>query len=150
MGPRSPREAVRHPGAVAVVAVVGDDVVLIRQYRAPVDAMVLELPAGKLDVPGEDPALAAGRELEEEIGYRPGTLEPLSSFFTGPGFTDEHMTVYLATDCVAVASNPHGPEEIAAEIVRLRIDELATYIASGEITDAKTLVGLLAFLQRRA
>ncbi len=138
---------VRHPGAVAVVPVVDGAVVLIRQYRAPVDAALLELPAGKLDVPGEDPEAAAARELEEEIGYRPGSLEPLATFFTGPGFTDEYMRVYVATGCIATPMHPHGPEEQAAEIVHVPVDDLPALIAAGDVADAKTLVGLLAYLR---
>lgn len=141
------REVVRHPGAVAVLPVVDGAVVLIRQYRAPVDAEVLELPAGKLDVPGEDPEVAAARELQEEIGYLPGRLEPLAAFYTGPGFTDEHMRVYVATGCTPTAARPHGPEERAAEIVHIPVDDLPALIAAGEVADAKTLVGLLAYLR---
>lgn len=146
-GRRVSREVVRHPGAVAVVPVDGDDVVLIRQYRAPVDETLLELPAGKLDVAGEDPAEAAIRELEEEVGLRPGRLDVLSTFYTGPGFTDEHMTVYLARDCRPVPVTPHGVEEEHAEIVRIPIVDLPGMIADDRLSDAKTLVGLLALLR---
>lgn len=138
---------VRHPGAVAVVPVVDDAVVLIRQYRAPVDTSLLELPAGKLDVPGEDPEITAARELEEEIGYRPGSLALLATFFTGPGFTDEHMRVYVATGCTPTRRHPHGPEEQAAEIVHVPVGDLPALIAAGDVADAKTLVGLLAYLR---
>lgn len=143
------REAVRHPGAVAVVVVVDDEVVLIRQYRAPVDAYVLELPAGKLDVAGEDLIPAAIRELEEEVGYRPGKLETLASFWVGPGITDEWTTVFLATECEKVAASPHGPEEEYAEIVRIPVNQLAAMLADDVFADAKTIVGLQAFLLRR-
>jgi len=132
------------------VAEVDGYVVLIRQYRAPVDQMMLELPAGKLDVPGEDPAAAAARELEEEIGYRPGSLEVLATFYTGPGFTDEHMTVYLASNCAEAPSRPHGPEEEAAEIVRVPVVDLPGMIARDEFADAKTLAGLLVYMQMRS
>jgi len=135
---------------VCVVAVVDEAVVLIRQFRAPVDAMMLELPAGKLDIPGEPPERTAARELEEETGYRPGRLELIASFYTGPGFTDEHMRVFLATDCTPTAPHPHGPEEEAAEIVHVPIAELPALAASGEVADAKTLVGLLSLLHRGA
>lgn len=143
------RQVVRHPGAVAMVAVVDDAVVLIRQYRAPVDEYVLELPAGKLDIAGEDPAVAAKRELEEEVGLRPNRIEELATFYTGPGFTDEHMTVFLATECAAVALEPHGAEEEYAEIVRVPVAELPHLLASSELRDAKTIAGLYAFLARR-
>ncbi len=143
------REVIRHPGAVAMVAETGDGVALIRQYRAPVDEALLELPAGKLDVPGEDPAVAAARELEEEVGLRPGALELLATFYTGPGFTDEHMAIYLATGCEDAPIRPHGPEEEAAEIVHVPAGDLMDLISGGQIADAKTLVGLLLYLQRR-
>lgn len=143
------REAVRHPGAVAMVPVVGDAIVLLRQYRAPVDAEMLELPAGKLDVDGEDPAAAAERELAEEVGLVPGRLELVAEFYTGPGFTDERMHVFVATDCRPVARSPHGPEEEAAEVVLVPLDDVPEMIAEGRIEDAKTLVGLLALLRSR-
>lgn len=142
------REVVRHPGAVAIVAVVDDAVVLIRQYRAPVDAYVLELPAGKLDVTGEGLEPAAARELEEEVGLRPGRLEAIAAFWTGPGFTDERLTVFVATDCAKVAHAPHGPEEEDAEVVCVPIAELRDMLAADAFEDVKTIVGLQALLQR--
>jgi ADP-ribose pyrophosphatase len=141
------RAIIRHPGAVAAVPVVDESVVLIRQYRAPVGHEVLEIPAGKLDVYGEDPRDAAARELAEEIGYRPGNLELIASFYTGPGFTDERLWLYLATDLVPVAVNPAGIEEEHSEVVKIPIDRLPELIADGEFEDAKTLVGLLALLR---
>ena len=92
------RDLVHHPGAVSVVPVDGDEVVLVRQYRAAVDLEVLEIPAGKRDVAGEDPALTARRELVEEVGLEAGTLEELAEFYNSIGFSDEHSHVYLATD----------------------------------------------------
>lgn len=142
------REVVRHPGAVAIVAVVQDAVILIRQYRAPVDAHVLELPAGKLDRPGENPGPAAERELVEEVGYRPGRLEQIASFWTGPGFTDERIIVFLATECEAVGATPHGPEEEDAEVLHVPVRALPAMLAAGEVEDAKTIVGLEALLRR--
>ena len=140
------RVAIRHPGAVAVVAIDRDEVLLIRQYRAPVDATLLELPAGKLDVPGEDPVRAAIRELEEEVGYTTPTVDHLTTFFTGPGFTDEVIHLYLATGLEPVEQRPHGLEEENAEVVRLPLGEIRGMIASGGIRDAKTILGLQAAL----
>ena len=91
---------------------------------------------------------AAARELEEEVGLRPGKLEPIATFWTGPGFTDERMTVFLATACTPVDHAPHGPEEEDAEIVRLPIAELQGMLAADRFEDAKTIVGLQALLQR--
>ncbi|MCP4308135.1 MAG: NUDIX hydrolase [bacterium] len=141
------RTAVRFGGAVAVVPVVDDEVVLIRQYRTPLDAPLLELPAGKLDVPGEDRAVAAARELEEEVGYRAGHLEQVARFFTSPGFADEEMTVFIATDLTPTATNPMGAEEVAAEIVRIAIADIPKILS--EIEDSKTVIGLMALLLRQ-
>lgn len=141
------REVVRHPGAVGIVAVVDDAVVLIRQYRAPIDAWVLEIPAGKLDRHGEPPEKAAARELAEEVGLRPGTLERLCHFVTAPGFADEWLTVYLATGCTPVAMAPDGAEEEVAEIVHVPLNEVTGMIADGRIEDAKTIIGLLVHLR---
>jgi ADP-ribose pyrophosphatase len=132
-----------------MVPVVDDSVVMIRQYRAPVGDFVLELPAGKLDKPGENPAPAATRELVEEVGYRPGRLERIATFWTGPGFTDERITVFLATECEPEAASPHGPEEENAEILHVAIADLPEMLAADAFEDAKTIVGLQAFLQRR-
>ena len=143
------RSVVRHPGAVAVVPVDGDEVVLIRQYRAPTDEWLLEIPAGKLDQPGEDLVAAARRELEEEVGLRAASMEPLTSFWTTPGFSDERMWLYLATEMTAVPARPHGAEEVVAEIVRVPIPDLARMLADDEFDDAKTIIGLAALVARR-
>lgn len=144
------RETVRHPGAVAVVAVVVrngvEHVALIRQYRAPIDAMLLEIPAGKLDVSGEAIDTAARRELQEEVGLVAGSLEPLIGFHTGAGFNDEFITVYVARDCTETSLSPDGPEEATAEILLVPVSDLPDAISSGRITDAKTQIGLMAFL----
>ena len=145
-GVRFERVVVRHPGAVAIVAFVHDEVLMIRQYRAAVDEMLLEIPAGKLDIEGEEPGLAAIRELEEEVGYTAGRVEHLLTFYTGPGFTDERIIVFMAHDLSSVEARPHGAEEEAAEVVRLPRGSIAGMIASGEIRDAKTVVGLQAAL----
>ena len=139
---RVSRIAVRHPGAVTIVPVHEESVLLIRQYRAAVDRHLLELPAGKLDVAGEAPEDTASRELAEEMGYRAQRLEHVMDFFTGPGFTDEHMRLYAAYDLAPVSAAPTGPEEEAAEIVTVRLQDLASLLGSGEVADAKTLVGL--------
>ncbi|NND04144.1 MAG: NUDIX hydrolase [Acidimicrobiia bacterium] len=144
------RTVVRHPGAVAVVALDGDDFVLIRQYRAPIDSMILEIPAGKLDVPGEDLEEAARRELEEEVGLRSRVMELLASVWTAPGFTDERISIYLASDVEAVAARPHGAEEEVAEVVRIPKADVPAMLANNEFEDAKTIVGLQAALARLA
>ncbi len=142
------RIVIRHPGAVAVVPVLDDGVVLMRQFRAPLRAMVLEVPAGKLDIEGESPREAAARECEEETGYRPGNIEYLRTIHTTPGFTDERIELFLATDLVQVGARPQGAEEHHAEIIHMTFEELRTAISAGSITDAKTLLALNDVLAR--
>lgn len=142
------RTVIRHPGAVAVVALDGEDFVLISQYRAPIDAVIIEIPAGKLDVPGEDLEAAARRELEEEVGLRAGAMELIASMWTAPGFADERMWIYLATDVEAVEARPHGVEEEVAEVIRLPKASIPAMLANDEFEDAKTIVGLQAALDR--
>lgn len=145
------REIVVHPGAVAVVAVDADGaVVMERQYRAALDENVLEIPAGKLDVPGEDPQAAARRELIEETGYDARSWARLGAFYNSPGFTDEHTTLFLATDLVEVGSHRQGVEEETMELVRLPLDSAWELIASGELVDAKSQLGLLLALRHLA
>lgn len=140
------RTVVRFGGAVSVVPVDGDEVVLIRQYRTPLDRFLLELPAGKLDVAGEDLKEAAARELEEEVGLVAGNLEQVARFFTSPGFADEEMTVFIATDLTATSAKPMGAEELAAEVVRVPLADIPRILH--EVEDSKTLVGLMALLLR--
>ena len=142
------RSVVRHPGAVAVVPVVGRSIVLIRQFRAPVSQNLLEIPAGKLDLPGEDLEEAARRELAEEVGLAGGSFEMLTSFFTTPGFSDEAMWIFLATGLQEVPSRPHGAEEEVAEVVRVPISEIDEMLAQDHFEDAKTIVGLRAAMAR--
>ncbi|MBS1846758.1 MAG: NUDIX hydrolase [Actinobacteria bacterium] len=143
------REIVEHPGAVSVVAV--DDtgaVVLERQYRVALDTHILEIPAGKRDIAGEDPADTARRELLEETGLEATTWVQLAEFYNSPGFTDEHSTVFLATGLTQVGSDVQGPEEEAMEVVRVPIDEIPEMIARGELVDAKSIIGILLALRR--
>lgn len=142
------RTVVRVGGAVALIPIEGDDVVLIRQYRTPLDRALLELPAGKRDVPGEDPRTTANRELAEEVGYVAANMEELVHYHASPGFSDEDVTVYLATGLEAVPMNRIGPEEEAAEIVRVPIAAIPDLLP--EIEDAKTVIGLQALLLRQA
>lgn len=147
-GDVTPRSVVRIGGAVALVAVDGDEIVMIRQYRTPLDRAILELPAGKLDVPGEEPRAAAARELAEETGFVAGNLELISRYFTSPGYSDEFVIIYLATDLKAVDMNRIGPEEEAAEIVRVPIKDIPQILPSVE--DSKTVIGLQALLLLQA
>ena len=138
------RDVVHHPGAVSVVPVVdeGEAVLLVRQYRGAVDRELLEIPAGKRDVAGEEPEVTARRELEEEVGMRAGRLRKLAEFYNSPGFTDEHSWVFLAEDLEPSAVSAHSPEEQAMTVERVPLDEVPMLIASGRLVDAKTIIGL--------
>lgn len=143
------RDVVRHPGAVSVVPLLDNgEVVLVRQFRAPLGTHMLEIPAGKLDVVGEDLATAAQRELGEEVGLRAGNLELLVRFHNSVGFSDEESHVFLATDLTEVARDRKGPEELDMVDVRMALTDTPQAIAAGEITDAKTVLGLMAALNR--
>jgi ADP-ribose pyrophosphatase len=149
-GSRAKREVVGHPGAVAILALDDSDhVLMVRQFRAPAGRTLLEIPAGTLDVDRdtgaiEDPDLAAPRELEEETGYRAGSLRLLASFWTAPGFATELMHLYLATDLVAVDDGRLEPEEDERlQLERVPWQEALALVERGEIADAKSLVGLL-------
>jgi ADP-ribose pyrophosphatase len=143
------RVAVRHPGAVAVVPIVGSDIILIEQFRAPLGRSLLEIPAGKLDVIGEDIERTAIRELEEEIGRTAATLEFLTEIVTAPGFTDERIVIYRATDLSEVPIQPVGAEEDHAEIHTIPLDTAVGLVSDGTIADAKSVAGiLLAALHR--
>jgi len=141
-------EVVRHPGAAAVVPLKDDGtVVLIRQFRHAAGGFIYEIPAGKLS-PGEEPVACAARELEEEIGYRAGSFELLSSIFTAPGFTDEVIHVYKATGLTK--GHQHLERDEVLEIIEMPLSEAIAMIQSGAIRDAKTMVGLQAvYLQRK-
>ena len=147
-GERMTRDVVHHRGAVAVVAVDGDDVVLLRQYRTPVEDELLEIPAGTRDVGGEDPAGTARRELAEEAGLACESLEELGTFYNSPGFCDELSHLFLATGLSPVPREPDGAEEEWMTIERVGLDEAVAMIERGEIRDAKTIIGLL-LAQRR-
>lgn len=137
------RENIHHQGAVAVVVLVGDgDVVLVRQYRAAVDEHVVELPAGKLDG-GEDAETCARRELVEEVGLLPDGLVALGTYFVSPGWTDEEMILFFAPGATEVGNSPQSVEEAHMDILRVPLADALAMVRSGEIHDAKTMLGLL-------
>lgn len=143
------REVVRHPGAVSVVPLLEDrTVVLVRQYRGAVDQMVLEIPAGKRDVADEPLEDTARRELIEEVGLAAGHLELLARFHNSIGFTDEESHVFLGTELTSAPMDRQGIEESHMEVVHVALDDTPAMIASGEITDAKTVIGLTLALAR--
>ncbi len=137
------RDVVRHPGAVSVVPVVdGQTVLMVRQYRAAVDRVLLEIPAGKRDVDGEAPEVTAARELQEEVGRRAGQLRKLAEFYNSPGFCDEHSIVFLATDLEAVDASAQGVEEQHMTMEEVPLADVPGLIVSGELVDAKSIIGL--------
>lgn len=141
------RENVAHPGAVAIVPVDGERVWLIRQPREICgEAALLEIPAGKLDKPGEDQHAAAARELAEEIGKAADTWEHLKGIYTSPGFTDERIDIWLATDLRDV-EQPQAEEDERIELVPWPLDRLDDAIRQCE--DAKSLIGLMLLRMRR-
>jgi ADP-ribose pyrophosphatase len=144
------RFVVEHPGAVAVVPITGDDVILLHQYRAAVGGRILEIPAGRLDVPGEPPKAAARRELQEETGFVAHRLSHLTDVWTAVGFSNERISLFLAEDVVEGERAPVGPEEAAAEIIRMPFARALDLVTSGEIGDAKTAIGLLLGAHARA
>ena len=150
-GTRFKRDVVHHPGAVSVVAVHDDHTaVMVRQYRSALETEILEIPAGKRDVEGEPPETTASRELAEEVGFTAEHIELLGEFYNSPGFCDEHSFTYLATGLTECGTAPVGPEEAVMEIVRIPLDDVPGLIASGELVDAKSIIGLLLARERLA
>ncbi|MBI2370351.1 MAG: NUDIX hydrolase [Deltaproteobacteria bacterium] len=143
-GVEATMEVIRHSGAAAVLPMLDHDrVLLIRQYRHAVGGFIWEVPAGRLDQ-GEDPAACAARELEEEVGYRAGRLEKLGEILTTPGFCDERIHLFLATDLKPVPTNREHDEVM--EVEALRLSDALGMVRSGAIADAKTIVSLHAAL----
>lgn len=140
------REIVHHPGSAVIIPVFDDGTVaLVRQYRHPAVRYLLEAPAGTLSPP-ERPEEGAARELEEELGVVAGSLEKLTEFFVSPGFLEEKMWVYLATELTETQQNLDEDESL--EIVRLSFTRAMEMISDGEIEDAKTIIGLMLAAQR--
>ncbi|WP_280491117.1 NUDIX hydrolase [Nocardia asiatica] len=145
------REVIEHHGAVAVAAIDDDDnVVLINQYRHPIGRRLLELPAGLLDLPGEDPLLAARRELAEETGLAAREWAVLVDVVLSPGFTDEALRVYLARDLYETDRPEPELEEADLEVVRMPVDAAVRAALAGEIVNATAVAGVLALAAARA
>jgi ADP-ribose pyrophosphatase len=141
-GRESVREWISHPGAVAVVPLFEDgSTILIRQYRYPARRVFLEVPAGKLDEPGEAPEDVARRELMEEIGFATNRLTPMGETYSCIGYSDEVIYLFLAEELEEGTSG--GDDEEFLEPVRMMFDEAVTMAHAGEITDAKTTVALI-------
>jgi 8-oxo-dGTP pyrophosphatase MutT (NUDIX family) len=149
------RDGVRSPGAVAVVPLRFDcegnpAVVLVRQYRPALDRWVLEIPAGMRDVPGEPPEVTAACELAEEAGFHPSHIVPLVLVEPSAGMSDATHHVFVASGLEPVDLAPHGPEEEVLERLEVPLAEALAMVERGEITDAKSVIGLLMTERRLA
>jgi ADP-ribose pyrophosphatase len=146
-GKHHTREVVEHPGAVCVIPLLGDDVLMVRQFRTPVGRVLLELPAGTLDRRPdgtvEPPGDAAPRELGEETGYQARRMLPLGAFWTAPGFTEELMHLYLATGLTALEGYTGPDVDERLEVERLDWRDAVAMATDGRIADAKSIIGLL-------
>jgi ADP-ribose pyrophosphatase len=146
-GRQTTREIVEHSDCIAVVVIdENDNVLLVKQFRKPVEKELLEIPAGGIDA-GEGPEEAVSRELREEIGYMPRSVRRLGGFYSTPGYCSEYLYLYLATELVPSQLIAEDTEEI--KVVRVPIEEIPDLIASGRIRDAKSIAGLLAYLEYR-
>ena len=139
------REIVEHGDCVAIIAIDADDnVLLVNQFRKPVEKELLEIPAGGIE-PGENPAATVSRELQEEAGYIPGKVQSLGGFYSTPGYCTEYLYLYMATDLTPSQLYAEDTESIT--LVRVPISEITSLITSGRICDAKSIAGLLTFLE---
>lgn len=146
-GREAQREIVEHCPCVAIVAVeASDNLLLVKQFRKPVEKELLEIPAGGID-PGEDPLTAVRREMQEETGYLPRKVERLGGFYATPGYCTEYLHLYLATDLTP--SPLYAEDTDSIKLVRVPIGRIPDLIASGSICDAKSIAGLLIFLEYR-
>lgn len=141
-GKTAPREIARHVGASAVVPLDAEgNVWLVRQFRAPIDQVMLEIPAGKLDYLGEDRLFAAKRELQEETGLTAQSWLHMTDLHTTPGFTDEKISLFLARDLSTGENHPDDDEFL--NVTRVPLPELVQMIMRGEVTDGKTICAVM-------
>ncbi|MEG6615663.1 NUDIX hydrolase [Peptococcaceae bacterium 1198_IL3148] len=139
------REVVEHVGAVAVVPITDDgDLIMVRQYRYPVQEILLEIPAGKLDA-GEDPKRCVERELLEETGMVAENCRLLFSMYSSPGFSNEILHIYLAENLTY--QGQHLDEDEFLQVEKITLDQGIEMIYNGKIKDAKTIAGILALKQ---
>lgn len=142
----SKREIVEHPGGVAIVGITDEnEILLVKQYRKAVDRVLLELPAGKIEV-NEEPKETAFKELKEETGYSTENLEYLLEFYTSPGFSTEKVYIFLAGNMEKGEQELESGEYI--EVESYKIDDLIKMIKKGEIIDSKTIIGIYAIKDR--
>ncbi|AKP65528.1 NUDIX family hydrolase [Levilactobacillus koreensis JCM 16448] len=150
-GDTATREIVRHTGAVGILALTSDNKMFLeRQWRAPIHAATLEIPAGKLDSRDADNAEhAVIRELNEEIRYQPGQLKRIAGFYSSVGFSDEYMTLFLATDLKPVTTELPRDQGENLELLTVTKDEAKAMIENGEIEDAKTVTAIYYWLLQK-
>jgi ADP-ribose pyrophosphatase len=144
-GHETTREIVEHTECIAVVPVDAEgNILLVRQFRKALEKELLEIPAGGID-PGEDPPTAVIRELQEEIGFIPGKVEKLGGFYSSPGFCNEYLYLFLATDLKA--SRLYAEDTPGIVTVKIKPRQIMRMINSGEICDSKSVAGLLYYLE---
>jgi ADP-ribose pyrophosphatase len=142
-GKHSTREIVKHPGAVAIIPITKEKkIILVEQYRKPLERSLVEIPAGKLEK-GEEPQVTALRELEEETGYTTDKLTYLTSFYTSPGFADELLHIYVAEDVEKVDNPLSTDEDEFVELLECSLEEANQLIQEKRIMDAKTAYAIL-------
>jgi len=141
-GSEGQREIVRHPGAICVLAIIGERMLVVEQYRKAMERNLVEIPAGKLEL-GEDPLAAAHRELQEETGFTTSNLRLISSFYSAPGFCDELLHLYVADDLEAGIATPDEDEFLDCSAITL--SEAKQLILAGRIADAKTILAVQAW-----
>ncbi len=141
------REWIKHPGASAVIPLLPDGrIILVKQYRYPVQCVTLEIPAGKLDAPDEDPFVCARRELSEETGYDAATYEKLTTIATTVGFSNEKIHIYAAQDLTP--GQQHTDPDEFINVVKVPLEEAVAMAQDGRIVDAKSIVAILMLARR--
>ncbi|MCJ7839396.1 NUDIX hydrolase [Lederbergia sp. NSJ-179] len=142
-GKLAKREIVKHPGAVGIVPITKDGkILMVEQYRKPLERSLLEIPAGKLE-PGEEPKTTAERELEEETGYRAKQMNELTSFYTAPGFSDEIIHLFIATDLEKVEHPLPGDEDEFVDLYEIELETAIRFMEEKRIYDAKSVYAVL-------
>lgn len=142
-GRETTREIVDHNDAVAIVAIdTENNILLVNQFRKPIEKELLEIPAGGIDL-GEDAETAARRELQEETGYMPGKLELLGGFYSAPGYCTEYLYLFLATQLTP--GRLYAEDTGSIQLIRMSVHQVMSLVSSGGICDSKSIAGLLAW-----
>lgn len=141
-GNKGKRELVKHPGAVAIVAVTDEEkIIFVEQYRKPLERSLVEIPAGKIEA-NEEPIVTARRELEEETGYTTDKLQYVTSFYTSPGFADEIIHIYYTNQLKILTDKVAGDDDEFVELITLTLEEAEQYMKEQKIHDAKTVYAI--------